>query len=580
MRGVSDLQCPATVLVMRHGQSEGNVSRRLSAAEPGAPLTARGLQQAEDAAAALADRSVARVYCSPLLRARQTAQALAGALGTGEPVVLPGMREFALGEVEGSATDSDWARVDAVFDAWLDGDLEAALPGAESGADVVSRVREALEGVADLHRGETVVVVSHGGAMSVALPWLAHNVRNDRARGAGIANCGVVELSGDGDGWRLVSWPKRTPQLGTSPYPGDLVELLGRADAERNLAPPTGRRPEGAEYETVAGVACAHLPLPQAWATQASLAGFEAATGAPSGAVLDAVTRWLQRRSPGAWHLVVDQQQADDVAASTGLTTQLRHGVWLCDEAPEVPVPQGEATPPSLEAARDVGEFLEVFGADLRPVVEHQLGLPDREFLVVRHEGRPIACARLRDLAGTTYVGGITVVPELRGRRWGRAVSARQPAGLSSAPRWRGCTATTTSARSTRGWATGASPPTCTSDRPARGLRLAAWGRQPVTARRRASRRHDEGASMLPVQVRDIMTTSVICAAADEPVAAAARRMRDLDIGVLPVREADDVLSGVVTDRDLVLRVLADGARPRPRHRGQHRAAGRRDGAG
>ncbi len=67
---------------------------------------------------------------------------------------------------------------------------------------------------------------------------------------------------------------------------------------------------------------------------------------------------------------------------------------------------------------------------------------------------------------------------------------------------------------------------------------------------------------MLPVQVRDIMTTSVICAAADEPVISAARRMRDLDIGALPVRGDDDVLSGVVTDRDLVLRVLAEGDDP------------------
>ena len=424
MRGVSDLQCPATVLVMRHGQSEGNVTRRLSAAEPGAPLTARGIQQAQDAGAALTDRNVARVYCSPLLRARQTAQALAGVLGTGDPVVLPGLREFELGDVEGSDSDADWARVDAVFDAWLDGDLDAALPGAESGTDVVARVGEALEEVADLHRGETVVVVSHGGAMSLALPWLAHNVRNDRARGAGIANCGVVELSADSDGWRLVSWPKRAPQLGASPYPGDLVELLGRADAERNVAPPGGHRPEGADYETVAGVACAHLPLPHAWATQASLTGLEAATGTPSTDVLDAVTRWLQLRSPDAWHLVVDQQQVDDVAAATGLSVQLRHGVWLCDEAPEVPVPQGESSVPALQRAVDVEEFLTVYGADLRPVVECQLDLPDREFLVVRHEGRPIGCARLRDLAGTTYVGGITVVPELRGRRWGRAVSA------------------------------------------------------------------------------------------------------------------------------------------------------------
>ena len=64
------------------------------------------------------------------------------------------------------------------------------------------------------------------------------------------------------------------------------------------------------------------------------------------------------------------------------------------------------------------------------------------------------------------------------------------------------------------------------------------------------------------VQVRDIMTTSVVCVSADEPVSAAACRMRDLDIGALPVRNDDDVLTGVVTDRDLVLRVVAEGVDP------------------
>jgi CBS domain-containing protein len=63
-------------------------------------------------------------------------------------------------------------------------------------------------------------------------------------------------------------------------------------------------------------------------------------------------------------------------------------------------------------------------------------------------------------------------------------------------------------------------------------------------------------------QVRDIMTTTVVCVSASEPVLTAARRMRDLDVGSLPVRGADDVLSGLVTDRDLVIRVLAEGRDP------------------
>lgn len=66
----------------------------------------------------------------------------------------------------------------------------------------------------------------------------------------------------------------------------------------------------------------------------------------------------------------------------------------------------------------------------------------------------------------------------------------------------------------------------------------------------------------MQVQVRDIMTTSVAYVGCDELVTAAACRMRDLDVGVLPVRDADHVLAGVVTDRDLVLGVLAEGVDP------------------
>lgn len=417
---VSDLQCPATVIVMRHGQSEGNVSRRLSSAAPGGALTEVGLRQAADAARALVDRSVARVFASPLLRAQQTAGVVADLLGAGPVVVVDGMREFSLGDCEGSDADDDWALVDGVFDAWLDGDLDQSLTGAETGHEVVQRVRAVLDEIADQHRGETVVVVSHGGAMSLALPWLAGNAPNDRARASGVPNCGFVELEGDADGWRLLSWPRRVPQLGSDAHPGDLGELLDRADAERNVPPPGGG-PPGAEYATVGPVPCAHLPMPFAWATQASVT---ALGHPPSPRLLDDVTGWLQARSANSWHLVVSEAWSEQVAGQGGLVEHLRHGAWVCEAPPDVRLPAGVEGPLELVPAADVSEFLAVFGEQLRPVVDGQIGLPDREFVVVRHEGRPVACARLRDLAGTTYVGGITVLPEYRGKGWGLAVSA------------------------------------------------------------------------------------------------------------------------------------------------------------
>ena len=418
---MSDLQCPATVLVVRHGQSAGNVSRRLSSAAPGGELTETGREQAAAAAAALADRNVSRVFASPLLRAQQTAQILADAVGAGPVHVLDDVREFSLGDCEGSDTEDDWARVDAIFDAWMDGHLAESLPGGESGLAVVTRMREALQSVADQHRGETVVVVSHGGAMAVGLPWLADDVRDDRARGSGVPNCGVIEMQGDADGWRLVSWPTRSPALGTDPHPGDLPELVDRAEAEQNL-PPAGTVQNGAHYATVRGIACASLPIDQSWATQASVTGLGFT---PSPRVVDDVTGWLEERSPGSWHLVIGELWAAEVAARHGLAELMRHGAWICESPPEVPqVPEAAAGELTLVPAADAEEFLSVFGADLAPIVQGQLDLPDREFVVLRHRGRAVACARLRDLAGTTYVGGITVEQAARGRGWGLAMSA------------------------------------------------------------------------------------------------------------------------------------------------------------
>jgi probable phosphoglycerate mutase len=409
------------VLVVRHGQSSGNVSRQLSSAAPGGDLTEAGRAQAAAAAAALVDRNVSRVFASPLLRAQQTAQILADAVGAGPVQVLDDVREFSLGDCEGSDTEDDWARVDGIFDAWLDGHLSQSLPGGESGIQVVTRVREALESIADQHRGETVVVVSHGGAMALALPWMAQDVRDDRARGSGVPNCGVIEMHGDADGWRLVSWPSRSPALGTNPHPGDLPELVDRACAEQNL-PPAGPLLPGAHYETVAGIACASLPVAQPWATQASVTGLGYT---PSPRVVDEVTGWLEEHSPGAWHLVVGELWASEVAARHGLVELMQHGAWICEGPPDVPR-VSEAAPGELELAPavDVEEFLSVFGAELAPVVQGQLDLPDREFVVLRRDGRAVACARLRDLAGTTYVGGVTVDPAARGRGWGLAMSS------------------------------------------------------------------------------------------------------------------------------------------------------------
>jgi len=64
------------------------------------------------------------------------------------------------------------------------------------------------------------------------------------------------------------------------------------------------------------------------------------------------------------------------------------------------------------------------------------------------------------------------------------------------------------------------------------------------------------------MQVKDVMTRNVECASPDDSIQAAARKMRDLGIGPLPVCE-DDRLIGMVTDRDITLRGTAEGRDPK-----------------
>ena len=61
---------------------------------------------------------------------------------------------------------------------------------------------------------------------------------------------------------------------------------------------------------------------------------------------------------------------------------------------------------------------------------------------------------------------------------------------------------------------------------------------------------------------REIMSGNAECVGENETLVDAARKMRDLDVGALPVCGQDNRLKGMVTDRDIVVKVIAEGADP------------------
>ena len=63
-------------------------------------------------------------------------------------------------------------------------------------------------------------------------------------------------------------------------------------------------------------------------------------------------------------------------------------------------------------------------------------------------------------------------------------------------------------------------------------------------------------------KARDVMSSDCTCVGENETLLDAARKLADLDVGALPICGEDDRLKGMLTDRDIVVRALAQGKDP------------------
>lgn len=190
---------PTTVYLLRHGETTLTVERRFSGVGgEDVGLTSTGMQQAERAASVLLDRlgatspdatSLAAIVSSPLLRARQTAQAVADRLGM-DVECDDDLAEVGFGEWDGLTFAEARRREPDAFDAWFT-DPALAPPGGESLVSLAGRVDRARERLLARHEGGTVLVVSHAMVVKTfvahAVGGPAHSVHNVDVQPATLA---------------------------------------------------------------------------------------------------------------------------------------------------------------------------------------------------------------------------------------------------------------------------------------------------------------------------------------------------------------------------------------------------------
>lgn len=148
---------PTRLVLVRHGSTEHSAELRFSGRN-GLALDSAGSAQAT----ALAGRSygeVAAVVSSPMRRAAQTAEAIAGALGL--PVTTnDDLAELDFGVFEGLTSAEARERYPVELAAWY-GSADVAPPGGESLAALAHRVRRGRDAVVAAHPDRTIVVVTH-----------------------------------------------------------------------------------------------------------------------------------------------------------------------------------------------------------------------------------------------------------------------------------------------------------------------------------------------------------------------------------------------------------------------------------
>jgi isoleucyl-tRNA synthetase len=176
--------------VMRHGEAESNARGIVSQDDRvKSSLTEAGHDQAAAAAAKLAKAGVTKIYCSPLLRTRETAEVVRAALGlpTSAVIVDDRLKEIQTGIFSG--------RPIAEYRAFFDGESDPTLArfekrpeGGETLVDVRQRVGEFLYEADAANDGESILVVAHE-----YVTWMLDAV----AAGATPARAAALKVEGD-----------------------------------------------------------------------------------------------------------------------------------------------------------------------------------------------------------------------------------------------------------------------------------------------------------------------------------------------------------------------------------------------
>jgi len=192
------------VLLIRHGQSEGNAAGRFGG-HTDTPLSRRGRRQALATALALTSESLTAIYSSDLPRAMETAAPLADLV---KIKIQPteAFRERSVGVMEGLTFEEAAESHPDQYAALLRRDFEHVLSGGESYRQLLDRASRKLDEAIEEHKGGRIAVFSHTGTICILALHLMGALDAPELRAVWIAtsNCGIGRFDLREDGFLRV----------------------------------------------------------------------------------------------------------------------------------------------------------------------------------------------------------------------------------------------------------------------------------------------------------------------------------------------------------------------------------------
>jgi 2,3-bisphosphoglycerate-dependent phosphoglycerate mutase len=196
------------ILLIRHGETAWNAVRRLQG-HADIALNDEGLRQADALGAALAGAPLAAIVASDLVRAHQTAQALAAhhELPVHTDVQL---RERCYGGFEGLLYTDIEHRYPFEYAQWKARDVDALMPPGERTAESFRQFyQRSVGGIvkwAERHPGQTIAVVAHGGVLECAYRAARGTGLDNSPRDFEIKNASINRLLYAGGKLSLTEW--------------------------------------------------------------------------------------------------------------------------------------------------------------------------------------------------------------------------------------------------------------------------------------------------------------------------------------------------------------------------------------